>query len=175
MACAEVRKHFMNQVKASLIKRGTLFILGELGCKHSHILANLAETQSDRKVIQFPLWPDLDPVPTLTEFENRIVAYARHSRQTELRRNVGEALCSIAPVLDLPGAFNFLTDERMYITLYKARGWEPLLGLLDAPESQDFISTSQRTSGTPPDRGTSCQNRVRNNEGWRGCKSYSLT
>jgi hypothetical protein len=52
MACAEVRKRFMNQVKASLAKHSMLFILGEPGCKHSHILANLAETQLDCKVIQ---------------------------------------------------------------------------------------------------------------------------
>lgn len=140
MACAEVRKHFMNQVKASLAKHGMLFILGEPGCKHGHILGNLAETQLDCKVIQLPLWPDLDPVPTLLDFENRIVAYARHAKQTELQRNAREALRSIAPVLDLPGAFHFLTDEGVYITLYKARGWERLLGLLDAPERSTVVS-----------------------------------
>ena len=134
MACAEVREHFVNEVKAFLAKPGLLFIVGEPGSKHSHVLANLAKTQSDCNVIHLPVWPDLDPVPTLLDLENRIVAYARHAKQTELRRNVREALRSIAPAVDLPSPIHSLTDDRVYISLSRTRGWERILGLLDTPE-----------------------------------------
>ena len=139
MACEEVRENFVNEVKAFLPKLGLLFIVGEPGSKHSHVLANLAKTQSDCNVIRLPVWPDLDPVPTLLDLENRIVAYARHAKQTELRSNVREALRSIAPEVDLPSPIHSLADDRVYIGLSKIRGWERILGLLDTPERSTVL------------------------------------
>ena len=134
MSCGKLRRVFLKQIEEFATETKVVFVVGEPGCKHSHILAYLPTILLNSTIIHLLVWPDLNPVPTLLDLENRITDCARRTRQVEPRAHVREALRSISPALDLPGEVQFLTEEGVYLKLYKAKGWERLFGLLDIPD-----------------------------------------
>lgn len=93
-------------------------------------------------VLRLPVWRDIGPVPTLLDFENKLLSQVRYSKGTEISPRVRRFLASANPTLAMPGALHVLTDEGEQLTLLKAKGTERLTGLFEGTEGSAIASES---------------------------------
>jgi len=122
-----------------------VFVMGGAGHKAGLIVNSLQQRLRQAHastLLRLPIWPDIGPVPTLLDVENKLLSQARSGKRSGISPNVRRSLTAANPTLALPGALHFVTEEGDLRTLLKAKGTERVVGLFEGPESAAITGES---------------------------------